>query len=116
MIADNDLILYKTFLETKRKKIPTFTDGLKCVYIYKKSVSTSEDYSNVIILNQKMLFMTICFVNSKYNPHQKIIFVSSHLEKILLEVLIKLNRAIIVIEKLFLLNVLDHMINSKRSI
>ncbi len=46
------------------------------------------------------------------NPRQKIIFASGYLEKTLLEVLTKLNRAIAVIEKPFSLDVLDHMINN----
>ena len=46
------------------------------------------------------------------NPRQKIIFASGYLEKTLLEVLTKLNRAIAVIEKPFSLDVLNHMINS----
>ena len=60
--------------------------------------------------------MTIYFVNSRYNLHQKIIFVLDHLEKTLLGVLIKLNRTMVVIEKPFSLDVLDYMINNKRSV
>ena len=47
------------------------------------------------------------------NPQQKIIFASGYLEKTLLEILTKLNKAIVVIEKPFSLDVLEHMINSK---
>ena len=50
------------------------------------------------------------------NPHQKSIFVSGHLEKTLLEVLIKLNKTIVAIKKPFSLDVLDHMINNNKSI
>ena len=46
------------------------------------------------------------------NPQQRIIFASGYLEKTLLEVLTKLNRAIAVIEKPFSLDVLEHMINN----
>lgn len=48
----------------------------------------------------------------KINPRQKMIFASGYLEKTLLEVLTKLNRAIAVIEKPFSLDVLEHMINN----
>jgi DNA-binding NarL/FixJ family response regulator len=85
-------------------------------HIYKKLTSTSENYFDVIILDQKMPFMTglqAALEILNINPRQKIIFVSGHLEKTLLEVLIKLNRAI---EKLFSLDVLDHIINSNRGI
>ena len=46
------------------------------------------------------------------NPQQRIIFASGYLEKTLLEVLTKLDRAIAVIEKPFSLDVLDDMINN----
>ena len=46
------------------------------------------------------------------NPQQRIIFASGYLERTLLDVLTKLNRAIAVIEKPFSLDVLDHMINN----
>ena len=42
------------------------------------------------------------------NPHQKIIFASGYLEKALLEVLTKLDKAIAVIGKPFSLDVLDY--------
>ncbi len=48
----------------------------------------------------------------KINSHQKIIFASGYLEKTLLDILTKLNRAIAVIEKPFSLDVLEHMINN----
>ena len=46
------------------------------------------------------------------NPQQRIIFASGYIEKTLLDILTKLNRAIAVIEKPFSLNVLEHMINN----
>ncbi len=46
------------------------------------------------------------------NSEQRIIFASGYLEKTLLDVLTRLNRAIAVIEKPFSLDVLDHMINN----
>ncbi|MGY5147612.1 MAG: response regulator [Candidatus Nitrosopumilus sp. bin_7KS] len=118
LIADDEpaiLTLYKTFLEGKGKEITTATDGKKCVDIYKRASSKSENYFDVVILDQKMPFMTgleaaIEILN--INPRQKIIFASGYLEKTLLEVLTKINRAIAVIEKPFSLDVLDHMINN----
>jgi CheY-like chemotaxis protein len=118
LIADDDqdiLTLYKTFLEAKGKEISTATDGRKCIDIYKKLTNQSENYFDVVILDQKMPFMTglqaaVEILN--INPRQKIIFASGYLEKTLLEVLTKLNRAIAVIEKPFSLDVLDHMINN----
>ncbi len=69
----------------------------------------------MVILDQKMPFMTglqdaVEILN--INPRQKIIFASGHLEKTLLEVLTKINKAIAVIEKPFSLDVLEHMINN----
>jgi len=46
------------------------------------------------------------------NPQQKIIFASGYLERTLLEVLTKLNKAIAVIEKPSSLDVPDYTINS----
>jgi len=118
LIADDDpdiLKLYKTFLESKGKEITTATDGRKCVDIYKRLTSQSENYFDIVILDQKMPFMTGLQAAAEIlnvNPRQKIIFASGYLEKTLLEVLRKLNRAIAVIEKPFSLDVLDHMINS----
>lgn len=48
----------------------------------------------------------------KINPKQRIVFASGYLERTLLEVLTKLNKAIAVIEKPFSLEVLDYMINT----
>ncbi|QLH04612.1 response regulator [Nitrosopumilus oxyclinae] len=118
LIADDEpaiLTLYKTFLEGKGKEITTATDGKKCVDIYKRTSNESENCFDVVILDQKMPFMTgleaaIEILN--INPRQKIIFASGYLEKTLLEVLTKIDRAIAVIEKPFSLDVLDHMINN----
>jgi CheY-like chemotaxis protein len=121
LIADDEteiLALYKTFLESKGKEITTATDGKKCVEVYiRKNIESPEiDYFDLVILDQKMPIMTglqaaVEILN--INPQQKIIFASGYLEKTLLEILTKLNKAIAVIEKPFSLDVLEHMINSK---
>ena len=121
LIADDEteiLNLYKTFLESKGKEVTATTDGKKCLEAYKKKLSESQDpnYFDVIILDQKMPIMTglqAAVEILKINPQQKIIFASGYLEKTLLEVLTKLDKAIAVIEKPFSLDVLDHMINSR---
>ena len=119
LIADDEieiLGLYKEFLEGKGREVITATDGRKCVDAYKRfNNPQSENYFDVVILDQKMPFMTglqaaVEILN--INPQQKIIFASGYLEKTLLEVLTKLNKAIAVIEKPFSLDVLDYMINS----
>lgn len=120
LIADDEpeiLTLYKTFLEGKGREVTTATDGRKCVEIYKRENSSeqTENHFDVVILDQKMPFMTglqaaVEILN--INSQQKIIFASGYLEKTLLEVLTKLNKAIAVIEKPFSLDVLDYMINN----
>ncbi|NQV39683.1 MAG: response regulator [Nitrosopumilus sp.] len=119
LIADDEieiLSLYKEFLESKGREVITATDGRKCVDAYKRfNHNQSENYFDVVILDQKMPFMTglqaaVEILN--INPQQKIIFASGYLEKTLLEVLTKLNKAIAVIEKPFSLDVLDYMINN----
>ena len=75
----------------------------------------SENYFDVVILDQKMPFMTGLQAASEIldiNPQQRIIFASGYIEKTLLDILTKLNRAIAVIEKPFSLDVLEHMINN----
>jgi len=120
LIADDEpeiLMLYKTFLESRGREVTTATDGKKCVDIYKRENSSehSESHFDIVILDQKMPFMTglqaaVEILN--INPQQKIIFASGYLEKTLLEILTKLNKAIAVIEKPFSLDVLDYMINN----
>ena len=119
LIADDEieiLGLYKAFLEGKGREVTTATDGRKCVDAYKRfNQNESENYFDVVILDQKMPFMTglqAAVEILDVNPHQKIIFASGYLEKTLLEVLTKLNKAIAVIEKPFSLDVLDYMINN----
>jgi len=119
LIADDEieiLGLYKAFLEGKGREVTTATDGRKCVDAYKRfNQNESENYFDVVILDQKMPFMTglqAAVEILDINPHQKIIFASGYLEKTLLEVLTKLNKAIAVIEKPFSLDVLDYMINN----
>jgi CheY-like chemotaxis protein len=119
LIADDEieiLGLYKAFLEGKGREVTTATDGRKCVDAYKRfNQNESENYFDVVILDQKMPFMTglqAAVEILDINPHQKIIFASGYLEKTLLEVLAKLNKAIAVIEKPFSLDVLDYMINN----
>ena len=117
LIADDEpeiLALYKTFLESKGKEVTVTTDGHKCVEVYKKRNSKG-DYFDVVILDQKMPIKTGLQAATEIleiNPQQKIIFASGYIEKTLLEVLTKLNKAIAVIEKPFSLEVLDHMINN----
>ncbi len=118
LVESKILALYKTFLEYKGKEITTVTDGKKCIEMYKREtrLHQSENYFDVIILDQKMPIMTRLDVSVEMlniNPQQKIMFVSGYVEKTILEVLSKLNKAITVIEKSFSLKVLDHMIHSK---
>jgi len=120
LIADDDLDilgLYRDFLEAKGKEITLTTDGRKCVEAYKKKYNSqqSENYFDVVILDQKMPFMTGLQAAAEIldiNPQQRIIFASGYIEKTLLDILTKLNRAIAVIEKPFSLDVLEHMINN----
>ena len=120
LIADDDLDilgLYRDFLEAKGKEITLTTDGRKCVETYKKKYNSqqSENYFDVVILDQKMPFMTGVQAAAEIldiNPQQRIIFASGYVEKTLLDILTKLNRAIAVIEKPFSLDVLEHMINN----
>ena len=120
LIADDDLDilgLYRAFLEAKGKEITLTTDGRKCVEAYKKKYNSqqSESYFDVVILDQKMPFMTGLQAAAEIldiNPQQKIIFASGYIEKTLLNIISKLNRAIAVIEKPFSLDVLEHMINN----
>jgi DNA-binding NtrC family response regulator len=68
----------------------------------------------VVILDEKMPKMTglqVAVEILKINPQQRIIFASGYLEKTLLESLTTLNKAIEVLEKPFLLEALDNMIN-----
>ncbi len=120
LIADDDLGilgLYRSFLEAKGKEITLTTDGHKCVEAYKRKYNSqqSENYFDLVILDQKMPFMTglqaaVEILN--INPQQRIMFASGYIEKTLLDTLSKLNRAIPVIEKPFSLDVLEHMINN----
>ena len=120
LIADDEseiLTLYKTFLESRGKEVTTTTNGRKCIEVYKKANPSEQtrDYFDVVILDQKMPFMTGLQAATEIlniNPQQKIIFASGYLEKTLLEILTKLNKAIAVIEKPFSLDVLDYMINN----
>lgn len=120
LIADDEpniLALYKTFLEAKGKEVTVSTDGRKCIDAYKRKYEPNqlENYFDVVILDQKMPFMTgleAAVEILDINPQQKIIFASGYIEKTLLEVLTRLNKAIAVIEKPFSLDVLDHMIDN----
>ena len=120
LIADDDLDilrLYRVFLEAKGKEVTLTTDGRKCVEAYKRKNNSNqpENYFDVVILDHKLPFMTGLQAAAgilKINPQQRIIFASGYLEKTLLEVLTKLDRAIAVIEKPFSLDVLDDMINN----
>ena len=120
LIADDDLDilgLYRSFLEAKGKEITLTTDGHKCVEAYKRKYNSqqSENYFDLVILDQKMPFMTglqAAVEILKINPQQRIMFASGYIEKTLLDILSKLNRVIAVIEKPFSLDVLEHMINN----
>jgi len=120
LIADDEqaiLDLYKSFLESKGYEVTATTDGRKCVEAYKRKNNSqqSENYFDVVILDHKMPIMTGLQAAAEIleiNSNQKIIFASGYLERTLLEVLTKLNRAIAVIEKPFSLDVLNHMINN----
>ena len=119
LIVDDEieiLSLYKAFLEGKGREVITATDGRKCVDAYKRFNQNRErNYFDIVILDQKMPFMTglqAAVEILEINPHQKIIFASGYLERTLLEVLTRLNKAIAVIEKPFSLDVLDYMISN----
>ena len=120
LIADDDLDilgLYRSFLEAKGKEITLTTDGHKCVEVYKRKYNSqqSENYFDLVILDQKMPFMTglqAAVEILKINPQQRMMFASGYVEKTLLDTLSKLNKAIAVIEKPFSLDVLEHMINN----
>jgi CheY-like chemotaxis protein len=119
LIADDEieiLGLYKAFLESKGREVITATDGRKCIDAYKRFNQNGDgNYFDVVILDQKMPFMTglqAAVEILDVNPHQKIIFASGYLEKTLLEVLTRLDKAIAVIEKPFSLDVLDYMISN----
>jgi len=120
LIADDELDilrLYRVFLEGKGKEVTLTTDGRKCVEAYKRKNNSqqSENYFDVVILDHKLPFMTGLQAAAgilNINPQQRIIFASGYLEKTLLEVLTKLDKAIAVIEKPFSLDVLDDMINN----
>jgi len=119
LIADDEpaiLGLYVNWLELKGRQVITVEDGQKCVDLYKKEHSHHrlENYFDVVILDQKMPKMTglqAAVEILKINPRQRIIFASGYLEKTLLDVLTRLNKAIEVLEKPFSLDTLDKMIN-----
>jgi len=120
LIADDEpaiLELYKVYLESKGYNVTATTDGRKCVEAYKRKNNSheSKNYFDVVILDHKMPIMTglqAAVEILEINSQQKMIFASGYLERTLLEVLTKLNRAIAVIEKPFSLDVLNHMINN----
>lgn len=120
LIADDEpeiLELYEKWLELKGRQVITVKDGQKCLEVYKRERSHHrlENYFDVVILDQKMPKMTglqAAVEILKINPCQRIIFASGYLEKTLLDVLTRLNKAIEVIEKPFSLDALDNMINN----
>ncbi len=103
-------------MEGKGRKVILSTDGQKCVETYKRFNQKGQgNYFDVVILDQKMPFMTELQAAVKIlevNSHQKIIFASRYLEKTLLKVLTRLDKTIAVIEKSFSLDVLDYMISN----
>ena len=119
LIADDEssiLELYKVFLESKGKEPILTTDGKKCIDVYKRDYEVNKTSSfDLVILDQKMPFMTGLQAATeilKINPQQRILFASGYLEKTLLEILSRLDKAIAVIEKPFSLDVLNHMVDN----
>ena len=120
LIADDEaeiLELYKVFLESKGKETTLTTDERKCIDTYKKDFTDNNSKSSfdLVILDQKMAFMTGLQAATeilKINPQQRILFASGYLEKTLLEILSRSDRAIAVIEKPFSLDVLNHMVDN----
>jgi len=119
LIADDEpsiLKLYSVWLKLENRHVITVEDGQKCLEVYKKEYNHHqlENYFDVVILDEKMPKMTglqAAVEILKINPQQRIIFASGYLEKTLLESLTTLNKAIEVLEKPFLLEALDNMIN-----
>ena len=119
LIADDEpaiLDLYRLFLESKGREVVLTTDGQKCLETYKRySEKSTENYFDIVILDQKMPIMTglqAAVEILRINPQQRMIFASGYLEKTLLEILTKLDKAIAVIEKPFSLDVLNHLIEN----
>jgi len=119
LVADDEPIilkLYSVWLKLENRHVITVEDGQKCLEVYKKEYNHHqlENYFDVVILDEKMPKMTglqAAVEILKINPQQRIIFASGYLEKTLLESLTTLNKAIEVLEKPFLLEALDNMIN-----
>jgi two-component system cell cycle response regulator CpdR len=119
LVADDEpsiLKLYSVWLKLENRHVITVEDGQKCLEVYKKEYNHHqlENYFDVVILDEKMPKMTglqVAVEILKINPQQRIIFASGYLEKTLLESLTTLNKAIEVLEKPFLLEALDNMIN-----
>jgi len=119
LVADDEpsiLKLYSVWLKLENRHVITVEDGQKCLEVYKKEYNHHqlENYFDVVILDEKMPKMTglqAAVEILKINPQQRIIFASGYLEKTLLESLTTLNKAIEVLEKPFLLEALDNMIN-----
>ena len=124
LVAEDDphiLELYKEWLKFENKDVVTAEDGQKCLDIYKKEHQFSQEnnqkeFFDVIILDHDMPKLTGVQVAKeilKLNPNQRIIFASGYVEKILSESIVKLNKAIEVIEKPFSIEILNQMINKK---
>ncbi len=76
----------KISLESKGKEITISSDGRKCVETYKREtrLRQSENYFDVVILDQKMPIMSgpdAAIEILDVNPQQKTIFASGFLEK-----------------------------------
>jgi CheY-like chemotaxis protein len=119
LIAEDNLHilkLYKEWLEFENNEVVIAENGQKGLEIYQKEHHhhQSENYFDVVILDQKMPKMTGVQTAKeilKINPHQRIIIASAYVEKTLLDSLAYLNKAIEVIEKPFSLESLTSMIN-----
>lgn len=123
LIADDEphlLELYQDWLKFDNIHVITTENDQKCLEIYQKEHNYSksnhvENYFDVVILDHNMLELNgvqTAIEILKINLHQRIIFASGHIEKILLEVLTKINKVIEIIKKPFS-EALDDMINNK---
>lgn len=124
LIVDDEphlLELYQDWLKLDNRHVITAENGQKCLEIYQKEHAYSktnhlEDYFDVVILDHNMPVLNglqTAIEILKINPHQRIIFASGYIEKIVSESLMQFNKAIEVIKKPFSIEALDDMINNK---
>lgn len=124
LIADDEphlLELYQDWLKLDNRHVITTENGQKCLEIYQKEhthskINQLENYFDVVILDHNMPVLNglqTAIEILKINPHQRIIFASGYIEKIVSESLMQFNKAIEVIKKPFSVEALDDMINNK---